>query len=136
MRSEKMFTVHNISNDYLAELDSRVVGLAEDATDPSTRCLLFERTLTAPSDDERRLGLDSYAVSDEYGRTAYKALDFWELSARRLRLHFTAAGSASLGLPEEVDLELALSDEEVEQLRSGLRDVIGEQDASESLRDS
>lgn len=121
--SPTFFTVTHVTDDILNDLDARVLGLTEDPNDPSARSILFQRSLSEPTDQDRRLGLSSYDVSNEQGLSAYAALESYELRPDTLVLNFTGYGANLLGMSRQVRLELALSDRDLETLGTGLREI-------------
>jgi hypothetical protein len=84
---------------------------------PDSACVSF-------SEYDRVLGQDTYDVCDEQARVAYGALESYDVTRTMLVLNFTEDGARLPGVPRQAVLELALSDSDVEVLRSGLREVI------------
>jgi hypothetical protein len=124
MSSTAFFTVSYVTDDIMNDLDARVVGIAENPNDPSARSFLFQRSLSDPTDQDRRLGMDTYTVSTEQGMSACAPLETYELTSEKILLNFTEEGADLLGVPQRVMLELALSNHEFETLSSGLREII------------
>lgn len=124
MTKTPYFTVRNVTDDCLPDFNSRIVGITEDRADPSAKYFLFQRALGDFTDEDHRLGMDTYAISNEQGKSSYGSLASYKLSGTKLVLNFTVDGAESLGVPTTVELNLALADEDVETLRSGLREVV------------
>jgi hypothetical protein len=118
------FIVRHVSDDSMDDLGTRVVGVTEDPQADYARCFLFQRSLSPHTDEDHRLGMDTYAISNEHGASAYAPLASYEVTPRKLVLNFTKDAASVLGVPQQVTLELALTDHDVEILISGLREVI------------
>lgn len=125
MNNISLFTVRYASDDIQSDLNVRVIGITEDPQDASARNFLFQRSLGDPTPEDQRLGLDTYATSNEQGLSVYGALDSYHLDQATLVLNFTAEAAAVFGVPRTVTLELALNEHDVQVLSSGLREVVG-----------
>ncbi len=118
-----IFTAHGLSVESSSDLDAKIVGLAEHSTGDPGECLLFQRALTFTPQD-RELGMDTYAVSDRWGATSYGCVERYRITQHVLELDLTADGAQDLGLPQRVEIQLALSRETVDRLRTNLQDVL------------
>lgn len=124
VNASSLFTVHYVSDDTLTDQNTRIIGITEDPGDTCARSFLFQRSLGDPTPGDRRLGLDTYAISNEQGLSAYGALNSYHLDHAVLVLDFTEEATALLGVPRTVTLQLALNDQDIEILSSGLREVV------------
>jgi Immunity protein 10 len=122
--SAPFFIVRHVSDDSMDDLGTRVVGVTEDPQTDCARCFLFQRSLSNYTNEDRRLGMDTYAISNEHGVSAYAPLTSYEVTPRKLMLNFTKDAAKVLGVPQQVTLELTLTDHDMEILISGLREVI------------
>lgn len=120
-----LFIVRHVSDDVMDDLGVRVVGMTEDPEDGSARCFLFQRALTGDTDEDRRLEIDTYAISNEHGVSSYAPLSSYEVRGGTLVLNFTEKGARILGVPQHATLELDLASHDIEVLTSSLREVIG-----------
>jgi hypothetical protein len=102
--SAPFFTVVHVTDDVMEDIDTRILGVTEDPGDPTAKCFLFQRSLSEPTDDDRRLGMDTYAISTEQGLSDYAPLASYELSDRELVMDFTEEGARLLGVPQNVIL--------------------------------
>jgi hypothetical protein len=126
VNGEPFFTVRYVSDDMLSDIDTRIVGLTEDPNDPSAKSLLFQRSLSEPTAEDRQFGMDTYAISTEQGVSEYAPLWSYELTDATLTLNFTEEGADLLGIPPSVILRLDLNSDALATLRSGLSEVIGD----------
>ena len=122
---EPFFTVRYVSDDVLHDIETRIIGLTEDPKSPSARSLLFQRSLSEPTEEDRQFGMDDYAISTEQGLSEYAPLESYELTEQTLTLNFTEEAASLLDMPPTVTLGLQLSEESWATLSSGLREVIG-----------
>jgi hypothetical protein len=125
MSKVPFFTVRHVT-DEITSLGVRIVGITENAADPSAKCFLFQISLGGRTDQDRQLGLDTYAVSNEWGASAYGCIDAYSVKDDELVLNFTPQGAEMLGNPTHVLLNLALSSQGIDALRRGLSSVIGD----------
>lgn len=99
------------------------VGFSEDRD--NGRSLSFQRGLEDVDEDDAAMGLDSYCVTTDAGRTVYGGVEEAELGDGVLRLRLAADKAASLRVDPNIELELALEDrlraEVIDNLRSVLR---------------
>lgn len=118
-----IFTAHDVSVESSPELGVKIVGLAEQSTGDPGECLLFQRALTFTQQD-RELGMDTYAVSNRWGATSYGTVERYRVTEHVLELSLTPDGARDLGLPQRVEIELAVCRESVDRLRTNLPDVL------------
>jgi hypothetical protein len=125
MSADPLFVVRRVTDTTLKEIGVRILGITENQEDGQARCFLFQISLEEYHDQDRRLDLDAYAVSNEKGATAYGCLTSYKQSESRLILNFTKDSTKVFGLSSPVVLSLALDDQNLELLRRGLREIVG-----------
>lgn len=103
-----------------ADLDEFVVALKEHANG-SGHSVAFSRALEFDEED-RRLGLDTYCVSDSTGASAYGGVQSWELKRGALHMILTEACSREMGVAGYI---VEYPEDREPLLREGLTRVIG-----------
>lgn len=116
-------------------IDAFTVGLAENQAGDGA-CLILQCALTPPTDQDAATGLDSYCLMDEDGAVYYGGVLRAQLTGRTLRLEFTSAAAAELGVETEdssltLTLMLAVPPDLVARLSAGLRRVLTYGNASQ-----
>jgi hypothetical protein len=115
------FAAAKVGVEYLADLEVTIVGLAEHE-DGGGRSLLFQWSDTF-DDQDRRLGMDTYAVSNELGRTTYGGVRRLEFRNNRLRLLLERKAASDLGTARVLDIELRVEPAELHRFWSALNDL-------------
>lgn len=108
----------------LPDVDTFVVVFAEHPDGGGER-LELQRSFTF-DDQDRALGQDTYCVVVGSGATHYGGVRWWRLGRGALDLELTPEAAKTLGVHAELRVELALSAEDHEELRAGLRRVLAE----------
>ncbi|HEX6684666.1 MAG TPA: Imm10 family immunity protein [Candidatus Limnocylindrales bacterium] len=104
--------------------DYVMTGLSE-GEDGSGRGLTIQCALADPDAGDIEQGMDSYCVSNELGLTVYGGVRAVRLRDRSMRIEFEPRAAGELGLDDPVvEVELAVDDESIEQLRAGLRQTL------------
>ena len=132
MDNDAFFVVNRVA-DVIDDNGVRIVGITEDPDNDEARSLMF---MDGPSytNQDRRLGQDTYCVCDEQQRIAYGAVESYHVTNTALVLNLTENGSDSLDLPRQMILELKLNDHDVDVLRNGLSRIIDRGDCARSSR--
>jgi hypothetical protein len=116
------FTARHAAYQSLDDVDVDVVGLSEDV-DGGGRQLIFERARSF-SDQDRELGMDTFAVTNETAATVYGAVTRYDVDDSVLTLDLTQEGADALGLPRTAHIGLELDPAEKDDLVAGLRAVL------------
>ncbi len=116
------FEVRRIAVEELHELDTYVVGIAENA-DGSGDALLLQTALTASTEQDRALDMDTYCVSTAWGATVYGGVRACVLQDDLLTLEFDPPTAETLGISQECRFHLRVDQDRIEQLKQGLRTV-------------
>ena len=120
------FDVRMVQVDDLESQPALCVGVAEKA-DGSGRALVFQ--LAHEFDDQdRALGMDTYAISTDTGATIYGGVTHYVLTDRLLSIWFSDNASTKLGIGRECQLALSVDPESLAKLRDGLRRILGNRD--------
>jgi hypothetical protein len=117
------FAVRRVAVDFLPDEEIYVVALSE-YLDGEGRSLVIQRA-TSFDEQERRLGLDSYSLSDELGATMFGAIDRCILSGNSLTLGLRPEAAETFVTSNgELRLQLLVDPNEVSLLAKGLRHVL------------
>ncbi len=117
------FEVRRIAIEELRDLDTYVVGIAENE-DGSGESLLFQTAITAAEEQDRALGMDTYCVSTAWGATVYGGVMACALRDDLLTLKFDPPAAETLGISQECRFRLRVDQDRIEQLKQGLRTVL------------
>ncbi len=123
--------VHHVAVEELDDLNSLVVGVAENA-DGSGKSLLFSTTLTPFDEQDRLLGQDTYCISTEWGATVYGGVMSCILQDNVLVLTLDPEAADILELSKECFLNLHTEQDAILQLRQGLRRILSSSSISPS----
>jgi len=108
------------------------VGVSENS-DGTGRVLVFQCLLEEPDEQNRRLGMDTYCVSNESGGSTYAGVEAVEADSARLRVIFTDTAAEELELADkEVEVDVSgLPGDTIADINAGLRKVLayGREDA-------
>ncbi|MEV6987483.1 Imm10 family immunity protein [Sphaerisporangium sp. NPDC051017] len=129
------FTAREVGVEEEPELECLTAGLAE-GTDGSGMVLMFMCSTCEPDDQDVALGMDTYCVVTADQGTAYGAVNEITLHEKLLRVVVAPDALDALSLSDpEIEAVLQVSDESIEQLRSGLRRILtyGRVDARPSI---
>jgi hypothetical protein len=107
----------------LADEETFAVVLAEQA-DGSGRRLELQISLIESTPDEAALGMDTYCLCTDDGRTDYGGVQSWDLVADRLTIRLEPAAAEKLDV--DGGFEIQLADHDPIELRAGLTRVLGE----------
>ncbi|BBC29385.1 hypothetical protein SGFS_006790 [Streptomyces graminofaciens] len=99
------------------------VGLAEDEAGQGCY-LVFQCGLEEPSEQNRRLGLDSYCILNESGGVDYGGVEEVSISQNRLTLRFREEAIEELELPNENIVLAFHSGSDMAGLRIGLGRIL------------
>ena len=108
----------------LSETDTFGVFLREQE-DGDGDGIDFMVSLRRPSEQDRRLGQDTYCVSLPNGATVYGAVRSWRLEGAVLHVQFRQDAASNLGIDERAAFTLEVAPEEIEAVRSSLARVLG-----------
>ncbi len=116
------FDVKNAAVEDVVEDNTLVVGLSQDQ-EGCGQTLLFQ---VAHSFDEqdRALGMDTYAVSNEAGATVYGGVTSCILEGDILTVRFHPEAAATLEMDEECRYRLLVGRSSIVRLAEGLRRVL------------
>jgi Immunity protein 10 len=104
--------------------DYVMTGLSENQ-DGTGRGLTIQCALDAPDAGDVEQGMDSYCVSNELGLTVYGGVRAVRLRNQLMRIEFEPNAASELGLDDPVvEVTLAVNDESIDQLRTGLRQTL------------
>ncbi|MFJ8827690.1 Imm10 family immunity protein [Streptomyces sp. NPDC102467] len=110
-----------------AEENSRdscfIVGMA-DNEEGDGRYLIFQCGLTDPSQQDRRLGFDSYCTLNEMGGVEYGGIREVLLNGRLLSLRFSEEVAESLEMDSESITLVIAPEVNLDLVRAGLRRVL------------
>jgi hypothetical protein len=121
-------SVYTVRAAQVEELDSLgvfCVALAEDESGEGM-VLTFAVPTSGYSEEDRRLGQDTYSISDAMGRIIYGGVVAWKFDAARSRLliEFTAEASKLFSVDREVEFEIDVPELSFEDLLTGLARVL------------
>ncbi|KYF50871.1 hypothetical protein BE08_11315 [Sorangium cellulosum] len=116
-----MTTLHARAGEALAvpEMDAYVVVLAS-STDGEGERIEVQRRLGPFDDQDRELGQDTYSISTHTGATTYAGIEACRLRGSTLELTLSAAAANELGVDQEVNVTLELTDDAIARLWDGL----------------
>ena len=117
------FSIHAAKYVRDESLGSEVLVLAEGA-DGSGRRLELQRALVV-TDQDRRLGQDTYCLVNEAGACHYGGVSKHTVVGDELRLELTPRGAVVLGSDGEYVLKLAVSQACREEVKEGLGAILG-----------
>jgi hypothetical protein len=99
-----------------------MVELAEEAYDPG-RTIVLQTRLSEPSEQDRELGMDSYCLSDELGRSVYDCVRSCEVADGMVHLELSEV-AVRLGFDQELTVALELDGRMAGLLSSALTMVL------------
>jgi hypothetical protein len=114
----QLLTIEDLSED-----GTLTIGFSEEP-DGGGRVLILMRAKSFDQKDVA-LGMDTYCLTDETGRTVYGGVVRHELSRDTLRLVLEPEAARKLGLPTEVSLRLQLDPETRGRVEKALRQMFG-----------
>ena len=120
--SECGFDVKTVAVEDIAEDNTLVVGLSEDQ-EGRGQTLLFQVAYSFDEQD-RALGMDTYAVSNEAGETVYGGVTSCILEGNILTVRFDPEAAATLEMDEECRYRLLVDRQSIIRLAEGLRRVL------------
>jgi hypothetical protein len=118
------FTARASAATDLPDLNVFSVVLAENR-DGSGRRVEIQRS-SSFSEQDRRLGQDTYCVSTGAGASYYGGISSWRLAEDRLEIHLDAKAAEVLGVTGGFAVRLEATEEERRSLREGLLRVLNE----------
>lgn len=113
------FTARGVAATTIEDTNCRVVALAEDPNGDGGPVLQIQRSLTH-DDQDRRLGFDTYCLSDERGASIYGGVLSYSLEGSTLTMRVNQKTRDVLGIPEEFAIQLDTDDATVESVREAL----------------
>jgi hypothetical protein len=123
MNMKQCFAARAVSANVFEDLNTFVVCLAEEP-EGSGRRLELQRALSFDEQD-RRNGMDTYCVSTEIGASHYGGVRSWRVTQGVLTMELDAGAAKALGA-SAFDVELQVSQPEIEKVVKGLRRVLSE----------
>ena len=99
------FTAHAVAFGRYDDLDAEVLVLAEGSDGTGAR-LEISRSL-ALNDQDRRLGIDDYALVNQHQETVYGGIQSWHVEADRLRVDLRPEAALKLGAPNGYLIRIA-----------------------------
>ncbi len=105
------------------DLGAEVLILAEHE-DGSGQRLEIQKSLN-PTDEDRRMGQDTYSIGDERGAVHYGGIDTWSISDEALELHLAADAAADLRVQDGYRVRLADPATHSELVDAVLRKIVG-----------
>lgn len=105
------------------ELGTEYLVLAEHE-DGSGQRIELQRALTI-TDDDRRLGMDTYCLVNEAGATYYGGVDGWVLEDGKLELRLDQEAAQVLDVEGGYRIRLADTRKMAAVVRDGLRTILG-----------
>jgi hypothetical protein len=117
------FEVRRIAVEELRDLDTYVVGIAENA-DGSGDALLLQTALTVITEQDRALDMDTYCISTAWGATVCGGVTACALQDDLLTLEFDPPTAETLGISQECRFHLRVDQGRIEELKQGLRTVL------------
>ena len=105
------------------EVDSAYLVLAENE-DGSGERLEIQLSLTI-TDDDRRLGMDTYCLVNEGGATHYGGVEGWTLNGSVLDIKLDQDAAEELGVEGGYRIRLADPQKMAGEINVGLRAILG-----------
>ena len=105
------------------DLGTEYLVLAENQ-DGSGERLEFQRALII-TDDDRRLGLDTYCLVNERGVTHYSGVEGWSLTGSLLEIKLDQDAAQELGIEGGYSIHLADPEKRADEVTVGLRAILG-----------
>ncbi|WP_079109033.1 Imm10 family immunity protein [Streptomyces griseoruber] len=100
-----------------------IVGISADEYGDDGH-FIFQSGLNDPSEQDRRLGLDTYCVLNEEARVSYGCIKKVTLSPTKIQFEFSAEAAARFELPDqEIEIDIA-PEVDISPLRNGLQRVL------------
>lgn len=108
----------------LDDLETFIVAFSSDEYGEHF-ALAFEIGLNEPDDQDRRLKLDAYCITDHMGLCVYEGVKRWSSDSDALQILVQLTGEAAgvLGIPVQVRLQLAVDREMWDRLVLGMERV-------------
>jgi hydroxylamine reductase (hybrid-cluster protein) len=101
-----------------------VVGAAlAENPDSSGWNLVFQRA-RAFTDEDRKMGQDTYSITNESGATAYGGVTAWEVADCELRLTLDRRVCEELGVPRQLTIGLCVDETAMADLGAALAEVL------------
>ncbi len=133
---ERAVEERTVSSDRQCGFEVRIVGVAEDPeldtftvgiTNDEDRFephLLFAVSIGGADEQDRRLGQDTYSISNEDGVTVYGCVTSCVLEGRMLTLRFSPDAQSTLGMDETCRFPLLVDEDSIATLVDGLERVL------------
>ena len=118
------FTARALAATDLPDLSVFAVILAENR-DGSGHRVEIQRS-SSFSEQDRKLGQDTYCVSTDAGASYYGGISSWRLAEDRLEIHLDPKAAKALGVTGGFGVRLEAGEEERRSLREGLLKVLNE----------
>jgi hypothetical protein len=118
------FTARALVATDLPDLNVFSVVLAENR-DGGGRRLEIQRS-TSFSEQDKKLGQDTYCISTDAGASHYGGISSWRLVENRLEIQLDAQAAMVLGVSGGFAVRFEASEEERGSLREGLLKVLNE----------
>jgi hypothetical protein len=119
------FTAKGVAATTLEDLNSHVVVLAEDPDGDGGPRLEISRALTH-SEQDRRLGQDTYCLSTQTGATHYGGVLSYGLKDSMLTMRLDSTAKDALGVEAEFSIFLDADSSTVEDVRQALASILTE----------
>jgi hypothetical protein len=117
------FTARGVSATELPDLNTEAVILTEDADGDGLR-LELQRGLKYTEQD-RRLGLDTYCLVTHTGATVYGGVRSYTLEGSSLTMRLEPIAYDTLGVPEEFTILLETDPATLEKVRLAMVSILG-----------
>jgi hypothetical protein len=105
------------------DVDAEYLVLAENE-DGSGERIEIQRSLTI-TDDDRRLGMDTYCLVNEGGVTHYGGVEAWSLNGSVLEIKLDQDAAQELGAEGGYRIHLADPQKMADEVKVGLRAILG-----------
>jgi hypothetical protein len=127
------FTARGVAAEVLPELESQVVVLAEDPDGDDGPRLEIQRGLPGTdTDQDRRLGQDTYCLSTQTGATVYGGVRSYAFEGSLLTMRLDRRAWNTLGVPEEFSIRLEADADTLAKVRAALLSILGPETGAKS----